>query len=179
MAANQALMAVAMADDRRRLGDRLWEAADRLPAGGGIVFRHYRLADSDRLALGLKVARPASERNLALGVAGSRRLAEQLGASLVHNPDGPGDLPCSMAVHDEAEARAANQAGAVLAFVAPVFATKSHPGRRPLGPERAVELAALAGCQAIALGGMDVTRFDALGERGFHGFAGIDCWLRT
>jgi thiamine-phosphate pyrophosphorylase len=179
MAANQPLWPWQWLMTDERLGDRLWEAADRLPAGGGIIFRHYRLADSDRLALGLKVARLASERNLALGVAGSRRLAERLGASLVHNPDGPGDLPCSMAVHDEAEARAANQAGAVLAFIAPVYGTRSHPGRPPLGPERAVELASLVGCPVIALGGMNESRFLALRERGFHGFAGIDCWLRT
>jgi thiamine-phosphate pyrophosphorylase len=179
MAANQPLWPWQWLMTDERLGDRLWEAVGHLPGGAGIIFRHYRLPDSDRLALGLQVARLAGARNLALGVAGSRQLAERLGASLVHNPDGPGDLPCSMAVHDETEARAANEAGAVLAFVAPIYATKSHRGRPPLGPERAMELAALAGCRAIALGGMDQTRFDALGERGFYGFAGISCWLRT
>jgi len=162
-----------------RLGDRLWEAVDRLPNGAGIIFRHYRLADSDRLALGTELARRASKRNLTLGVAGSRQLAEQLGAALLHNPDEPGAFPCSLAVHNEAEARAANEAGAALAFIAPVHATRSHPGRPSLGPGRAAELAALVGCPAIALGGMDESRFLALRERGFHGFAGIDCWLRT
>jgi thiamine-phosphate pyrophosphorylase len=162
-----------------RLGDRLWEAVDRLPRGAGIIFRHYHLGNADRLALGAELARRASERHLLLGVAGSRQLAERLGAFVAHNPDEPGVLPCSMAVHDEVEARAANEAGAALAFIAPVHATRSHPGRPPLGPKRALELAALVGCPAIALGGMDESRFLALRDHGFHGFAGIDCWLRT
>ena len=179
MAANQPQWPREWLMTDERLGDRLWEAVDRLPGGAGIIFRHYHLGISDRLALGTELARRASERKLLLGVAGSRQLAERLGAALLHNPDQPGDLPCSMAVHNEIEARAANEAGAALAFIAPVHATKSHPGRPPLGAERAAELAALAGCPAIALGGMDESRFLALREHGFHGFAGIDCWLRT
>jgi thiamine-phosphate pyrophosphorylase len=160
-----------------RMGDRLWEAVERLPASAGIIFRHYRLDCAERLELGLKLSELARKRKLVLGAAGSRRLAEGIGAALVHNPDVPGELPWSKAVHDESGALAAK--GAALAFIAPVFATRSHPGRTALGIERAAALAALAGCPAIALGGMNETRFRALQERGFHGFAGIDCWLRT
>ena len=178
MAANQPLWPWQWLMTDERLGDRLWEAVDRLPGGAGIIFRHYHLADSDRLALGEGLACRARERNLTFGVAGSGQLAERLGAALLYNPDLPGALPWSMAVHNESEARAANEAGAALAFIAPVHATRSHPGRPPLGAERAVELAALVGCPAIALGGMDESRFLALRQHGFHGFAGIDCWLR-
>jgi thiamine-phosphate pyrophosphorylase len=160
-----------------RMGKRLWEAVERLPVGAGIIFRHYRLDDAERLELGLNLSERAEERKLVLGVAGSRRLAERIGAALVHNPDEPGDLAWSMAVHDESEALAAK--GAALAFVAPVFPTRSHPGRPALGIERAAELVALIDCPAIALGGMDQSRFRALQKRGFHGYAGIDCWLRT
>lgn len=163
-----------------RLGDRLWGAVERLPAGSGIIFRHYSLGNSDRFELGLELARRAGERKLALGVAGSRKLADRLGAALVHNAESPGGLPSSMAVHNEAEARAARRAGATLAFIAPVFATRSHPDRPALGIDRAAELAALAGCPAIALGGMDELRFAELESAHpgvFHGFAGIDCWL--
>lgn len=163
-----------------RLGDRLWDAVARLPTAAGIIFRHYSLGDSDRLELGLELARQASERKLVLGVAGSRKLADRLGAALVHNADSPGGLPWSMAVHNEAEARAAREAGAALAFIAPVFTTRSHPDRPALGIDRAAELAVLAGCPAIALGGMDEIRFAELESAhpgAFHGFAAIDCWL--
>ena len=159
-----------------RIGDRLWEAVERLPAGAGIIFRHYDLKDAKRLELGLRLAERANAKQLVLGAAGSRQLAERIGAALVHNPDGPGSLPWSVAVHDEAEALAAR--GAALVFVAPVFETRSHPGRVALGIDRAAELAALSGSPAIALGGMDKARFRELRERGFYGYAGIDCWLR-
>lgn len=165
-----------------RLGDRLWGAVERLPAGSGIIFRHYSLGEADRLELGLDLAKRAREQNLLLGVAGSRQLAAQLGAALVHNPEGPGVLPASMAVHNQAAARAAREAGAALAFIAPLFTTRSHPDRPALGIDRAVGLAVLAGCPAIALGGMDELRFAELESAhpgAFHGFAGIDCWLKS
>jgi thiamine-phosphate pyrophosphorylase len=165
-----------------RIGDRLWAAIDRLPPGGGIVFRHYGLVEEERLALGWRIAEQARQRGLLLAVSGSRQLAEELGAALAHRPDRRGSLPCSMAVHDERQAHAARRAGAALAFIAPICPTRSHPGALALGPERAAQLARAAGCPAIALGGMDEERFrslDAAYPGAFHGFAGIDCWLRT
>ena len=163
-----------------RLGDRLWEAIEALPQGGGIVFRHYGLAAEARLNLGLKVAKLARVRNLLFAVAGSTKLAEEFDAALAHNPDVPGKLPLSVAVHDERQALLARTAGAVLTFVAPVLPTRSHPGAPALGPERAAAIASQAGCPAIALGGMDSERFaqlDATHPGAFHGYAGIDCWL--
>jgi thiamine monophosphate synthase len=163
-----------------RIGDRLWQAIDRLPPGeGGIVFRHYRLGEEERRQLGGKVAGVARERQLVLAVAGDL-LAHELGAALVHNPVATDDLPVSMAVHDEREAGLASIRGAALAFIGPVHGTRSHPSAIALGPERAAKLARLAGCPTIALGGMDSGRFDALAGAFpgmFHGYAGIDCWL--
>lgn len=165
-----------------RLGERLWEAIDELPHGGGIVFRHYSLPADGRLRLGAKVAAAARDRGLVLAVAGSRRLATELGAALLHNPDSPGGLPCSMPVHDEGQARAARDIGAALVFIAPMFPTRSHPGVSLLDVNQAEALARLAACPAITLGGMDRGRFldlDAAIPGAFHGYAGIDCWLKS
>jgi len=165
-----------------RIGGQLWEAIDRLPLGSGIVFRHYSLAEGERRNLGLQIAERARQGSLLLAVASSRQLANELDAALVHRPDRPGSLPCSMAVHDTHQARAACEGDAVLAFIAPVFATQSHPAARALGPELAAMLAHETGGLAIALGGMDEERFralDAARPGAFHGYAGIDCWLRT
>jgi len=178
MAANQPSWPTRWLMTDERLGDRLSRAVDCLPSGSGIIFRHYSLSASERLNLGRDLAGRAAERGLVLGIAGSRELAEELGAALVHNPDLPGALPASIAVHDEDQAFRARQMGAALAFIAPVFPTRSHADRPALGEERALKLALLAGCPAIALGGMDEDRFAALHERGFYGYAGIDCWLR-
>jgi thiamine-phosphate pyrophosphorylase len=63
--------------------------------------------------------------------------------------------------------------------VSPVHETRSHPGRKPLGPELAIEIARAAGIPAIALGGMNAQNFTPLEREGFYGWAGIDAWLRT
>lgn len=164
-----------------RIGDRLWEAIDRLPpANGGIVFRHYSLGSDERLALGSGIAQAASDRKLIFAVAGSAQIAAQLGAALLHNPDESTSLPISLPVHDEAEAARARKLGAALAFVSPVYRTRSHASAPSLGAPRAAMVARELNCPAIALGGMDAARFDALEQAYpglFHGYAGIDCWL--
>ena len=160
-----------------RMGDGLWDAIGRVPPDtGGIVFRHYALRGPERLALGKRVAELAEKRKLFLAVAGDRLLADQLGAQLVHNPQGAGELPFSRSVHDEQEALDARRAGASLVFVSPLYPTRSHPETVTLGPERAARLAEIAGCPAIALGGMTFGRFWTLGAA-FHGWAAIDAWL--
>ena len=162
-----------------RMGERLWDAIGRVPAGsGGIVYRHHSLAPAERLELGIRLAALAQVRKLTLAVARDPLLAKQLGADLVHNPLEPAELPFSVAVHDEREALAAREAGADLVFISPVFQTRSHPGATALGADRASQLAAIAGCPAIALGGMTFGKYWELGPA-FHGWAGIDAWLEN
>ena len=164
-----------------RIGNRLWEAIDRLPrGGGGIIFRHYSLESNQRALLGAKIAAVAEARGLVLAIAGSASLAEHLGAAIAHNPDESTRLPLSFPVHSEADAERTRRIGAALAFISPVFGTRSHPGSPALGHERTASLARQLGCPAIVLGGMDSAKFDMLEQAYpnlFHGFAGIDCWL--
>ncbi len=165
-----------------RLGDRLWEAIERVPAGGGVVFRHYSLEPAERLKLGEIIVSVANARSLMLSVGRDVGIAKALGAAMAHNPAGPTSLPFSLAVHDEQEAEAARRAGAVLMFVSPVFPTQSHPEASALGLEEAARLAEIASCPAIALGGMNAARFhelEAAHPGAFHGYAGIDCWLKV
>ncbi|MBW0143950.1 thiamine phosphate synthase [Sphingomicrobium clamense] len=159
-----------------RLGRRLFEAIDRVPAGGGVVFRHDRTAGRERLAA--QVADHCRKRGLALSVAGDEALARAVGAQMVHRPVGATDLPISLPVHDERQARIANERRAALVFVSPVYSTRSHLDAPALGPERAVELARLCEAPAIALGDMDAKKFRALPEGVFAGWAGISAFLR-
>jgi thiamine-phosphate pyrophosphorylase len=162
-----------------RMGNRLWEALERLPEGAGIVFRHYSLPREAREGLAAKLAETAHRRGLALAIAGDGELARRVGAKLVHNPAGNPGLPFSVPVHSAQEAEAARSAGAELVFVSPVYATRSHPGREPLGAQRAAEIARAAAVTAIALGGMDAQKFALLDREAFYGWAAIDAWLRT
>jgi thiamine-phosphate pyrophosphorylase len=144
-------------------------------AGAGILVRHHASSPEQRRSL--------AERVLALGatlaVARDVELARSLGAVFVHNPESPcADLPVSLSVHDEAEARQAAERGAALVFVSPVYPTRSHPGALALGEEQALALARQSDCHTIALGGVDRSRGPRLLQHGFDGWAGIDCWLR-
>ena len=162
-----------------RLGDRLWEAIDRLSRGNaGVVFRHYATPKAERAKLAAEIAEACLDRRLTLAVARDEHLAASVAADLLHNPSAlPSRLPFSQAVHSLEEALSARKAGASLVFVSPVFATRSHPGQRELGLDFARKIAEAAGAPAIALGGMNARNFTLLEREGFYGWAGIDAWL--
>jgi thiamine-phosphate pyrophosphorylase len=162
-----------------RMGERLWEAIDRLPIKhAGIVFRHYGAPANVRAALAGRIADISRRRSLALAIAVDVDLARSLGADLVHNPvDVPAGLRFSRSVHSIEEAARAKADGAALVFVSPVYPTSSHPGRKALYRPLASRIARTAGAPAIALGGMNALKFARLEREGFYGWAGIDAWL--
>jgi len=109
------------------------------------------------------VARAADAAALALGRTGlalrdARRVA-------------PG-LPVSRAVHDAAEARAAEAEGADFLLAGPVYATASHPGAAAAGPAL-VESAASGGRQVIAIGGITPGNATTARRAGAWGVAAI------
>lgn len=159
-----------------RMGAALWAAIARLPRGSGIVFRHYRSPDRAQLAARL-VLRIRRSGHL-LVVAGDARLARRVGAAGVHLPaSGPLRPALTAAAHDRAGIVRARRAGAALAFVSPLFATRSHPGQQPLGRVRFGLLARGAGVAIAALGGMTPERFGALRRLGARGWGAIDFWI--
>lgn len=161
-----------MTDDR--LGERLFAALDRLPPDGGIVFRHYGLAEKQRRTLfeRVRTAHPGL-----LLLAGPAVQAAAWGADGSHGR-GPGEGLRSAPVHSWAEIRAAERGRASLLFLSPVFPTRSHPGARPLGLARFAWLARRTALPVIALGGMDARRGKRLASFGAYGWAGIDAWAR-
>lgn len=159
-----------------RMGDGLLAALDRLPPGGGIVFRHYRLGEAERHALFRAARERARARGQMLLLAGSAEQARAWGADGSHG-HGAGAGFRSASVHDLAELRAAAAAGAGLVFISPVFATRSHPGATPLGVDGFLALARQTRLPAIALGGVSAARGAGLVARGAYGWAGIDAWL--
>lgn len=154
-----------------RMGDDLWRAVRRLPRGGGIVFRHHATPLSERGRLFARLVRIARARGLVLVRAGTVPMRGEMG---VHKRRGRGLV--TWPVHDAREALAARRAGADVAFVSPVFATRSHPAASGLGVRRAAVLARGLPMVRVALGGMNARRFRMV--RGFDGWAGIDAWMR-
>jgi thiamine-phosphate pyrophosphorylase len=157
-----------------RLGGRLFEALFNLPQGGGIVFRHYELAEPERRALFEQVKAAARARHQLLLLAGPAQQATEWGADGSHGR-GRGHGLRSAPAHDLAEMMAAERAGADLVFLSPVFPTRSHPGARALGPAGFNRLARRIDRPVIALGGMNALRARRLREA--YGWGGIDAWL--
>lgn len=158
---NSGLPALLMMTDEQRLPDPC-PAAHALPAGSGIVLRHYD--DPDRLALGRRLAAICRRRGLLLLVAGDPRLALRLGADGVHLPEHRaaacttarrlGLAVITVAAHSETAVRRAARLGADAVLLSPVFATRSHPGAPTLGPWRFARLAGSSEIAVYALGGM-------------------------
>lgn len=173
MPARQPLPRLWLMTDERQ-GEGLWAALARLPAGSGVVFRHYSLPDRERRRLFLRVRAVARRRRLLLLLAGSPRLARAWRADGVHGRQpGPAAVRTAPA-HDVREIRAAERVGADLIFVSPVFPTRSHADAPSLGPVRFRLLARRSRVPVAALGGMNARRAKRIG---IARWAAIDAWL--
>jgi thiamine-phosphate pyrophosphorylase len=171
MRARQPLPRLWLMTDERQ-GDTLLGAVARLPAGTGIVFRHYSLPEVARRDLFARVLAAAPGPVL---LAGPADQARAWGADGSHGR-GRGHGLRSAPVHDQAQIRAAERNGADLLFLSPVFATNSHLEVRPLGLARFAWLARRTPLPVIALGGMNAVRGRRLASFGAYGWAGIDAW---
>ena len=162
-----------MTDERQ--GEALWTALERLPAGAGVVFRHYGLPDAERRSLFARLRELCRRKRLMLLAAGGPRSARAWRAIGWHGR-GPRyrNLLRTAPAHNVREIRAAERGGAALVFLSPVFPTRSHPGARALGPVRFGLLACASRVPIVALGGMNERRARHL--PGAYGWAGIDAW---
>jgi len=166
--------------DAARLPDPLPLLA-RLPAGSGVVFRHY--GHPQREALAAAALRIARARGLVLLLAGEPRVVMRLGADGAHLPEvllrASGNQRrgvATAAAHGPAAIIAAARAGVAGVFISPVFATASHPGASGLGVLRFATLLRLArrhGLQVMALGGIDTAGWRRLAPLKPDGSGGI------
>ncbi len=141
-----------------RLGPDLWRALERLPRGSGVLLLFGELGGAERARLVSKLKRVARRRGLVV--------ADELAGQAAR-------------VHDAAEIRQAGLRRIPLLFLSPINATRSHPDWQPLPRMRSAALLRLAKVPVIALGGMNESRFARAARLGFHGWGGIDAWLRT
>jgi thiamine-phosphate pyrophosphorylase len=162
-----------------RMGENLWRALEAVPKGSGIVFRHYSLPRPERRRLFDRVRAIARRKRLVLLLAGSPKLAAAWGADGSHGSDpvrGRRRTIRSMPVHNPRELVASRRARANLLFVSPVFATRSHPGGRPLGSIGLADLTRQAHAPVVALGGVTHRSARALKRCDIYGWAAIDAW---
>lgn len=158
------------------MGDALWNALDRVPRGGGVIFRHYSLDLAARRALYQRVEQVARRRRLVLIAAGTNHLGRRCAGT-----HGRIFKQCvgikSWPAHHKRDVVAARRARADVILISPVFRTRSHPGKAALGLARAALLARDTAIPAIALGGIKQDTMQSLKTAGFYGWAGIDAWM--
>lgn len=164
--------------------DPLWRAIRRLPAGAGLVFRHYGLPDPERRALLQAVARVARARRLLLVVStpprGTAPANRHWPAGLVGR-GGRARGVQTAAAHNRREVEAAARAGADLLFLSPVFPTRSHADSAAMGAVRFGLIARsrsrrAASLPVMAMGGMNAARGRRMRAAGAAGWAAIDAW---
>jgi thiamine-phosphate pyrophosphorylase len=159
---------------------RPWETAARLPAGAGVVYRHFGAKDAAETAVRLR--RVTREAGVRLLIGRDDALAEAVGADGVHLPErtlgraaalksAHPDWIITGAAHSPVEDVEALDA----VVLSPVFAAGgTSSGRPPLGLEALSTLAARIGRPAYALGGLNAENAASLIGCGACGIAGVD-----
>jgi thiamine-phosphate pyrophosphorylase len=180
-----AVPALWLVTDEKRLANPK-RAIAALPRGSGVILRHY--ADPRRAQLAEQLAALCRQRGLVFLLAGDWRLAARVNAAGLHLPDHmsrKGPHPgarlwqrrhtrlLTVAAHGYNGVRRAAQLRASAVFLAPVFATASHPERRPLGATRFASIVNKAPLPVLALGGVSATTINALRGSGCAGVAGV------
>jgi thiamine-phosphate pyrophosphorylase len=160
---------------------RPWETAACLPAGSGVVFRHFGAPDSFETARRLREATRRRDGLLLIGL--DADLAEAVGADGVHLPQRALGLAATLAarrpdwrltgaVHDTGAMRAA--AGLDAVVVSPVFPAGGRSSvKAALGVDGLKRLITTAPCPVYGLGGIDAGNATRLIGSGLCGLAGV------
>lgn len=161
---------------------RPWETAARLPAGAGVVFRHFGAPDAHAVARRLRETTTAAGVRLLIGL--DAGLAAEVGADGVHLPEHAlGQAEALAAAHpDWLVTGAAHGADGVARatgldamVLSPVFPAGGASAVRPaLGPAGFRALAAAAARPVYALGGISARNAAGLIGCGACGLAGVE-----
>lgn len=160
---------------------RPWETAAALPAGSGVIFRHFGAPDALETARRLRDVTAVVQVHLLIGL--DAALAETVGADGIHLPERelasaatlraqhPGWI-LTGAVHSPGALAAASPLDA--AVLSPVFPAGGASAARPaLGIERFLQLTRSAPCPVYALGGIHAENARELVGSGACGLAGV------
>lgn len=158
---------------------RPWETAARLPAGAGVVYRHFGAPDAAETAILLRTSTQDAGVRLLIGL--DDRLAETIGADGVHLPQRALDRAAALraahpdwiltgAVHEALKALEALDA----VVLSPVFTAGGASSMTPaMGLEAFRTLAGSLDRPAYALGGLDARNAQALASSGACGIAAV------
>lgn len=179
--ANSSLPGLVLLTDDERMTDPL-ASISALPRGSLVVLRARDPAR--RTALARSISRIARTRGLRWIIADDPALAAKLGAHGAHFPERKlalaarwrvrrPDWMLTCAAHSLSACARAARIGADAVFLAPIFATMSHPSRSYIGPLRVRLIATLLAAPIYALGGVDARNAKRLAGARLAGVAAI------
>ncbi|MEM8919793.1 MAG: thiamine phosphate synthase [Pseudomonadota bacterium] len=153
--------------------------ATGLPAGWGVIYRHFGANDRARIAADL--ARIARRRDLILLIASDPALAIDVGADGVHWPEANRPARAvrakatdiiTVSAHSRRALSDALSFGADAAFLSTAFPSRSTSAKTPLRARKLRSLAMHARLPCYALGGVNSETADAIAP--FAGLASIE-----
>lgn len=157
-----------------------------LPPGSAVILRSASLSQLTEMAR--RVIPTAHRHDIKVLLSSNARLAQRLGADGIHVPEQlarrgpvrphiqkPGFL-ITAAAHSRLALYRAQQAGAHMVLLSPIFPTQSHQNTRPLGIVRFQLLAQHSALPVIALGGVQAGHIRHLKKLQVTGFAAIGAW---
>lgn len=160
-----------------------WETAARLPAGCGVVFRHFGRTDAFETAQRLRDSTLERGGRLLIGL--DAALAEAVGADGVHLPERALNQATALAtarpdwiITGAAHSRARLETPGLDALVvSPVFPAGGASADRPaLGLQTLGDWVEAAPCPVYALGGIDSRNVRSLVGSGACGIAGVSAF---
>ena len=165
-----------------------WGAAARLPAGAGVILRHFGRPEALEWAGRLRTATAGA--GVVFLIAADPDLAEAVGADGVHLPERMIDRAArlrarrpdrliSAACHDARALADAAASGVDFAMLSPVFVPGGRSSGAPLGPDGVAKLAATTRLPVVALGGLTAGNVGTLRGTGASGIAGVDAIRRA
>jgi thiamine-phosphate pyrophosphorylase len=166
---------------------RPWEIAERLPAGAGLVYRHFGDPEAETVAQRLRDITRAHDVTLLIGL--DADLADRVGADGVHLPERAVSAAYALsgrrpdwlltgAVHDPARLEAGRDLHALV--LSPIFTTSGPSSDRPaLGVEALTAFVNAQSTPVYALGGIDEGNVDRLADSGACGIAGVGAFARA
>ena len=141
----------------------------------GIILRHYK--SKSRLNIAKKLSKICKLRKYIFLIANDQQLAIKVNASGIHVPSWSTlrrinrRFLISTSLHSRKDLRNVTLSKSSIVFVSPVYFTKSHPDKKPLGPIRAALLAKQSKLNSIALGGISLRSTKRFKNLGFSGVA--------
>ena len=157
-----------------------------LPPGTAVIFRDYNHPDRTNLAKAYQ--RACQQHGTMFFVAGDKQLAIDLNADGLHLPEhGVNDIEAipagrfiiSTSCHSKEAILRAAKAGADLAFLSPIFPTRSHPDAKTIGIEGLADALNISPIPIYALGGINQDSIKHLPDHPMlAGFAGIGCFVK-